>query len=194
MPLLVGLVLHWSASPRIKAVANAVLSFVAALLVVLSQHHGVVTKQVLISFAVTYVVSGSMHAHLWSPTGITELVQRKTPGLFKNARIKELDALYVGYKQKAERIRESAQDAIKNMTPEQRAAASDELHRIIVGQIPVPWTAEQAAVDAQAWVNDHAGNPPVVLAEDVGFAAVDPAVLDRINAGFAKAAELLNRG
>lgn len=139
LPLLVGFVLHWSASPRIKAVTNTALSFVAALLVVATQHHGIVTKELLENFTITYIVSGSAHAHLWSPTGVTKFVQNLVPGFFKNSEVKKVEQEWKDIQARTARIQRAAAQAVAGMTPEARAEASEALHKTIaktISQIP----------------------------------------------------------
>lgn len=82
VPLVVALLTKSNASPAVKAVVNAVLAGVAGAGTALIEAHGGLRWQsVLIAAFSTYVVSGSSHAHLWKPTGVTATIAEATSRL-----------------------------------------------------------------------------------------------------------------
>lgn len=182
VPLLTGLVLHWSASSRIKAVLNAALSFVAALTVVITQHNGVVTKQLVLSFLTTYLVSGSLHSHFWSPTGISAFIGTHTGGLFKSPEMKALLQAEADSAERAMKIAQAAAAArlaVASRTPLQLKSDQQGVIATVAAQLPYFVNNE---------VSINVADPDQAAA---AAKVVDTEVADVVQTGFDKARDLL---
>jgi hypothetical protein len=72
IPILVALVTKVSASSRLKAILNLVLSVAAGVLTAFTQAgaRGVTLYEILTLAGATFVTSGVVHTTLWKPTGV----------------------------------------------------------------------------------------------------------------------------
>lgn len=87
IPLLVAALLHWSAPSWVKAVLNAVLTVGASVCALAVTHNGLLTKQEVVGIALTFLVSGSAHAHLWVPFGFTGFFQKHFGSFLKQPEV-----------------------------------------------------------------------------------------------------------
>lgn len=71
IPLLIAAVLHWTAPSWLKAALNLILTFLLAFGGELVTRRGIWDIHLLENWVLGYVVSGSTHAHLWKPLGVT---------------------------------------------------------------------------------------------------------------------------
>lgn len=79
VPLVVAILTKANASSGIKAVANVVLSIVAAVCTDLIAQGGKASViQVLTVAIAAYVASGVTYTHFWKPTGIAPALQTST--------------------------------------------------------------------------------------------------------------------
>ena len=82
IPIVVGVITKSSASPGLKAVANIVLSGVAAVVTqnLVEGGGAVLSQDTLVLAALTWVVSIATYFGLYKPAGVTDKVQTKTAG------------------------------------------------------------------------------------------------------------------
>jgi hypothetical protein len=91
IPVVVALLAKWSASSRVKALLNLVLSIGGGVLVAFQQagSRGVTLYEIIACAGATFLASGVAHEHFWKPTGVTAKVGTATANFGVGAGIQE---------------------------------------------------------------------------------------------------------
>jgi hypothetical protein len=78
LPLLVGLITKYDASPRVKALLLALLAGVSGALASLNSSEPVISGETLTQVAISWVTAILVYFGFWKPTGVTETLNWAT--------------------------------------------------------------------------------------------------------------------
>lgn len=122
LPLVVGLVTKSQTSSRVKALTNAVGAAVLGGIGLLTLNNGTMElKPLLAATAITFVVSGAAHEHLWKPLGISEIVAN----YFPNTGLGRIDSSHFDFGPDTARILDVSAAAAAGRNPEDVLGVED---------------------------------------------------------------------